>query len=32
LLLAEGEHWFPVWLVVIDDQVDVRLGARAATR
>jgi len=29
---GEGEHWFPVWLVVIDDQVYVRLGTRAATR
>ncbi len=29
---AEGEHWFPVWLVVIDDQVYVRLGSRAAWR
>jgi hypothetical protein len=28
----EGEHWFPVWLVVIDDQVYVRLGSRAASR
>ena len=28
----EGEHWFPVWLVVIDNQVYVRLGSRAATR
>jgi hypothetical protein len=28
----EGEHWFPVWLVVIDDQVYVRLGTRAAER
>jgi hypothetical protein len=28
----EGEHWFPVWLVVIDDQVYVRLGSRAAGR
>ena len=26
------EHWFPVWLVVIDDQVYVRLGNRAASR
>ena len=23
---GEGEHWFPVWVVVIDDQVYVRLG------
>lgn len=29
---GEGEHWFPVWLVVIDDQVYVRLGSRAAWR
>jgi len=29
---AEGEHWFPVWLVVIDDQVYVRLGSHAANR
>ncbi|MGE0683144.1 MAG: hypothetical protein AB7P69_19870 [Candidatus Binatia bacterium] len=28
----EGEYWFPVWLVVIDDQVYVRLGSRAAER
>src|SRR5205814_5667101 len=28
----EGEHWFPVWLVVIDDQLYVRLGSRAAGR
>jgi hypothetical protein len=28
----EGEHWFKVWLVVIDGQVYVRLGARAADR
>lgn len=28
----EGEYWFPVWLVVIDDQVYVRLGSRAADR
>jgi len=26
------EHWFPVWLVVIDDEVYVRLGNRAASR
>jgi hypothetical protein len=25
-------HWFPVWLVVIDGQVYVRLGNRAASR
>lgn len=29
---GEGEHWFPVWLVVLDDQVYVRLGSRAAGR
>ena len=29
---GEGEHWFPVWVVVIDDQVYVRLGPRAAGR
>jgi hypothetical protein len=29
---GEGEHWFPVWLVVIDDQIYVRLGSRAAGR
>lgn len=28
----EGEHWFPVWVVVLDEQVYVRLGSRAATR
>ena len=28
----EGEYWFPVWLVVLDDQVYVRLGTRAADR
>jgi hypothetical protein len=28
----EGEYWFPVWLVVIDDKVYVRLGSRAADR
>jgi len=29
---GEGEHWFPVWVVVLDDQVYVRLGSRAAAR
>jgi hypothetical protein len=29
---TEGEHWFPVWLVVLDDQLYVRLGTRAAER
>ena len=28
----EGEYWFPVWLVVLDDQVYVRLGTKAAGR
>jgi len=28
----EGEYWFPVWLVVIDNHVYVRLGSRAADR
>jgi len=28
----EGEYWFPVWLVVLDDQLYVRLGTRAAER
>jgi hypothetical protein len=28
----EGEHWSTVWLVVLDDQVYVRLGSRAAGR
>jgi len=28
----EGEHWSPVWLVVIDGQVYIRLGSRAAER
>jgi|MudIll2142460700_1097286.scaffolds.fasta_scaffold444297_2 hypothetical protein len=28
----EGEHWSRVWLVVIDAQVYVRLGSRAASR
>ena len=28
----EGEYWFPVWPVVIDDQVYVRLGTKAAGR
>jgi len=27
-----GEHWFPVWLVVLDGQIYVRLGSRAAGR
>jgi hypothetical protein len=29
---GETEHWFPVWLVVVDDQLYVRLGSRAAGR
>lgn len=29
---GEAEHWFPVWLVILDDQVYVRLGSRAAGR
>ena len=29
---AEGEHWSTVWLVVIDGQVYIRLGSRAAGR
>jgi len=29
---GEGEYWFPVWLVVVDDQVYVRLGSRATKR
>ena len=28
----EGAYTFPVWLVVVDDQVYVRLGGRAADR
>ena len=28
----EGEHWSTVWLVVLDGQVYVRLGSRAAGR
>jgi hypothetical protein len=28
----EGEYWFPVWLVVLDDQLYVRLGSKAASR
>ncbi|HLY36584.1 MAG TPA: hypothetical protein VKU61_01020 [Candidatus Binatia bacterium] len=30
--VGKGEHWFPVWLVVVDDDVYVRLGSRAASR
>jgi hypothetical protein len=29
---GEEPYWFPVWLVVIDGQVYVRLGSRAADR
>ena len=29
---GEGEYWFPVWLVVLDGQVYVRLGSKAAGR
>jgi hypothetical protein len=29
---GKGEHWFPVWVVVLDDQVYVRLGSRAVGR
>jgi hypothetical protein len=28
----EGEHWSKLWLVVIEDQLYVRLGSRAADR
>lgn len=28
----EGEHWSTVWLVVLDDQVYIRLGSRAEGR
>ena len=30
--LGSEPHWFPVWLVVIDEQLYVRLGSRAAGR
>lgn len=29
---GDAPHWFPVWLVVLDDQLYVRLGSRAAER
>ena len=29
---GDEPHWFPVWLAVIDGQVYVRLGSRAAGR
>jgi hypothetical protein len=28
----EGEHWSKVWLVVLDGQMYIRLGSRAASR
>jgi hypothetical protein len=28
----EGEYWFPVWVVVLDHDVYVRLGSRATRR
>jgi hypothetical protein len=28
----EGEHWSKLWLVVVDGQVYIRLGSRAADR
>jgi hypothetical protein len=28
----EAEHWFPVWVVVLDHEVYVRLGSRATGR
>jgi hypothetical protein len=28
----EGEYWFPVWVVVVDEQVFVRLGSKASER
>ena len=28
----EGDHWSTVWLVVIDDQIYIRLGSTAAGR
>ena len=28
----EGEHWSRVWVVAVDDQLYIRLGARAAAR
>lgn len=27
-----GDYWFPVWVVVVDDQVYVRLGKKATAR
>jgi len=29
---GEGKYWFPVWFVVIDGQMYVRLGSRAVAR
>lgn len=29
---GEAPHWFPVWLAVVDGQLYVRLGSRAAGR
>ena len=29
---GEGEHWSTVWLVVLDGQVYIRLGSKAASR
>jgi len=29
---GKGEHWSPVWLVVLDGNVYIRLGNRAASR
>src|SRR5439155_1219365 len=29
---GEGEHWFPVWVVVIDDEVYVPVGQRRDQR
>jgi hypothetical protein len=29
---GEAPHWFPVWLAVVDGQLYVRLGSRAAWR
>ena len=30
--VGEAAHWSPLWLVVVDDQLYVRLGSRAAGR
>lgn len=29
---GEGEYWFPIWVVVIEDEAYVRLGSQAAAR